>query len=56
MTTDNFCLYLQNRPIKTSQTGSQWYSGTSPFSIPWLKASMGNNDFAGKVTSMFIER
>jgi hypothetical protein len=29
MTTDNFCFYLQN-----GQTGGQWYSGTSPFSIP----------------------
>jgi hypothetical protein len=37
MTTDNVCLYLQNRPIQTSQTGGQWYSDTSPFSIPWLE-------------------
>ncbi len=37
MTTDNFCFYLQNRLIQTSQTGRQWYSDTSPFSIPWLK-------------------
>jgi hypothetical protein len=29
MTADNFCLYLQ-----TSKTGGQWYSDTSPFSIP----------------------
>ena len=35
MTTGNFCFYLQNRPIQTSQTGGQWYSDTSPFSIPW---------------------
>jgi hypothetical protein len=34
MTTDNFCFLLQNRLIKTSQTGGQWYSDTSPFSIP----------------------
>jgi hypothetical protein len=27
---------LQNRPIQTSQTGGQWYSDTSPFSIPWV--------------------
>jgi hypothetical protein len=26
--------YLQNRPIQTNQTGGQWYSDTSPFSIP----------------------
>jgi hypothetical protein len=35
MTTDNFCLNLQNRQILTSQTGGQRYSDTSPFSIPW---------------------
>ncbi len=35
MTTDNFCFYLQNRLIQTSQTGGQRYSDTSPFSIPW---------------------
>jgi hypothetical protein len=35
MTTDNFCFYFQNRLIQTSQTGGQWYSDTSPFSIPW---------------------
>ncbi len=35
MTTDNFCFYLQNRLIQTSKTGGQWYSDTSPFSIPW---------------------
>jgi hypothetical protein len=36
MTTYNFCFYLQNRLIQTSQTGGQWYSDTSPFSIPCL--------------------
>jgi len=35
MTTDNFCFYLQNRLIQTSQTGGQQYNDTSPFSIPW---------------------
>jgi hypothetical protein len=34
MTTDNFCFYLPNRLIQTSQTGGQWYSDTSPLSIP----------------------
>ncbi len=34
MSTDNFCFYLQNRLIQTSQTGGQWYSDTSPCSIP----------------------
>jgi hypothetical protein len=37
MTIDNSYFYLQNRLIQTSQTGGQWYSDTSPFSIPWLK-------------------
>ncbi len=32
----NFCFYLQNRLIKTSPTGGQWYSDTSPLSIPWI--------------------
>jgi hypothetical protein len=30
-----FLFYLQNRLIRTSQTGGQQYSDTSPFSIPW---------------------
>jgi hypothetical protein len=37
MTTDNFCFYFQSRLIQTGQTGGQWYSDTSPFSIPWYK-------------------
>ena len=37
MTRDNFCLYLLNRLIQTSQRGGQQYSDTSPFSIPcWM--------------------
>ncbi len=36
MSTDNFCFYLQNRLIQTSQTGGQRYSDTSPFSIPCI--------------------
>ncbi len=36
MITDNFCFYLQNRQIQTSQTGGQQYRVTSPFSIPQL--------------------
>jgi hypothetical protein len=34
MTTDTFSFYLLNRLIQTSQTGGQWYSDASPFSIP----------------------
>ncbi len=30
----NFCFYLQNRLIQTSQTGGQWYSDTSPLVFP----------------------
>jgi len=33
MKIDNFCFYLQNRLIQTSQTGGQRYSDTAPFSI-----------------------
>ncbi len=36
MTTDSFCFYLWNRLIQTSKTGAQWYTDTSPFSIPCL--------------------
>jgi len=36
MTTDNFCFYLENRLLQTSQTGGQWYTDAFPFSIPWL--------------------
>jgi hypothetical protein len=39
MTTDNFYFYLHNRLIQTSQTGSQWYNDTSPFSIPWFSGT-----------------
>jgi hypothetical protein len=40
MTTDNFCFYLQNRRIETSQTGGQQYSDNSPFSIPWTETNI----------------
>jgi hypothetical protein len=42
MTTENFCFYLQNRLIQTSQTVGQWYSDTSPFSIPWTNTQAYN--------------
>jgi hypothetical protein len=44
MTTDNFCFYLQNRLIQTSQTAGQWYSDTYPFSIPWWSNSSTSNN------------
>jgi hypothetical protein len=37
MTTDNFCVYLQNRLIQTSQTGGQWYSKPSPLYYSLVK-------------------
>jgi hypothetical protein len=40
MKADNFCFYLQNRLIQTSQTGGQRYSDTSPFSIPFTVVKM----------------
>jgi hypothetical protein len=43
MTTDNFCFYLQNILIQTSQTGGQQYCDASPSSIPWTWTTM----FAG---------
>jgi hypothetical protein len=39
MATDNFCFYLQNRQIQTSQTDGQRNSYTSPFSILWVLPS-----------------
>ncbi len=38
MTIDNFCFYLQNRLIRTGQTGGQLYSDTCTFSVPSLTA------------------
>ena len=35
ITTCNFCFYLQNIQIQTSQIGGQEYSDTFPFRIPW---------------------
>jgi hypothetical protein len=46
MTTDNFCFYLQNRLIQTSQIGGQRYSDTSPFSIPWSKYCSAEHPYA----------
>jgi hypothetical protein len=40
MTTYIYCFYLQNKLIQTSQTGGQWYSDISPFSIPCLKLNL----------------
>ncbi len=36
MTTDNCCFHFQNRLIQNSKIGGQWYSDTSPFSIPCI--------------------
>ena len=37
-----FCFYSLNRLIQTSQTGGQWYSDTSPFSIPCIQHQFKN--------------
>jgi hypothetical protein len=52
MATDNFCFYLQNRLIQTSQTGGQWYSDTSPFSIPCKNTTVSINDTTGHMLSV----
>jgi hypothetical protein len=44
MTTDNFCFYLQNTLIQTSQTGGQQYNDPSPFSIPWFQPHLQTLD------------
>jgi hypothetical protein len=40
MTPDNLGFYLQN-----SQTGGQWYSDTSPFSIPHVPSQKSSFNF-----------
>ncbi len=52
MTTENFCFYLQNRLIQTSQIGGQQYSDTSSFSIPctYIEQKVLDNN-AGKQQS-----
>jgi hypothetical protein len=53
MPADNFCFYLQNWLIQINQTGGQWYSYTSPFSIPWFlfqqKSILKSGPYIGKV-------
>jgi hypothetical protein len=52
MTTENFCFYLQNRLIQTSQIGGQQYNDNSPFSIPsiYIEQKVLDNN-AGKQQS-----
>jgi hypothetical protein len=45
MTIDDFCFSLQNRLIQTSQTGGQWYSDASLFSIPWIHLQKLSDQF-----------
>ncbi len=50
MTSDNFCFYLQNRLIQTSQTGGWQHSDTSPFSIPWIESYVeGSSEEVNKI-------
>ncbi len=53
LTTNNFCIYLQNRLIQTSQTGGQRYSDTSPFSIPWRYLYQSNHQLISKSSHHF---
>jgi hypothetical protein len=54
LTTDDFCFYLQNRLIQAGLTGGQWYSDTSPFSIPWFWPSFHFSERHVLVTSIFL--
>jgi hypothetical protein len=54
MTTDNFCFYLHYRLIQTSQTGGQWYSDTSLFSIPWSYYSVPTEIVVYSIISMSV--
>jgi hypothetical protein len=39
---------LSNSQYQTSQTGGQWYSDTSPFSIPWLHGHLADGLLAAQ--------
>ncbi len=52
VTTDNFCFYLQNGPIQTSQTWGQGYNVSSPFSILWWVYGFDVMFFAAKLPSL----
>jgi hypothetical protein len=54
MTIDNFCFYLQNRLIQTNQTGSQWYSDTSPFSFPCTSQCLNREMLAARDIAYFL--
>jgi hypothetical protein len=53
MSTDNFCFYLQNKLIQTSQTGGQRYSDTSLFSIPWSNQTLIVRQPFEMITTLF---
>ncbi len=40
--TDNFCFYLKNGLIQTSQTRGQWYSDTSQLGFPGYTYAITN--------------
>ncbi len=50
MTADNFCFYLQNRLIQTSQTGRQPYNDTSPLVFPASWHPLYCPSYAGLLT------
>jgi hypothetical protein len=51
-----FCYYLQNRLIRTSQTGGQLYSDTSPFSAPWFIISRTTEIYILNVNSVLQDQ
>jgi hypothetical protein len=40
MRTENFRFLFAKKTNPNLSTGGQWYSDTSPFSIPWLKTDL----------------
>jgi hypothetical protein len=51
MTADNFCSYLQNRLIQTSQTGSQQYSDIPPLVFPVVTIIQQNDTQQSDITN-----
>jgi len=45
-----FLFLFAKRLIPTSQTGGQWYIDTTPFSIPWLGASVTKTSYSRRIS------
>jgi hypothetical protein len=52
MTTDNFCFYLQNRLIQTSQTEGQWYCDTPPLVFPVMAIIANRQGFGFSIKKL----